>query len=69
MIATWTVQDKAQPVNYLTGALSIAVATAGVASGRRPAAAPKSRAGLACGGSHEDAWVIVPAGAAASIIW
>jgi HxlR-like helix-turn-helix len=33
-------------------------------SGRRSAAAPKSRADLACGGSHENAWVIVPAGAA-----
>jgi hypothetical protein len=40
----------------------------GVVSGRRSAAAPKSRADLACGGSHENAWVIVPAEAAASII-
>jgi hypothetical protein len=43
------------------------VARAG--AGRDRAAAPKSRADLACGGgSHENAWVIVPAGAAASII-
>jgi len=49
---TWTVQDKAQPVDYLTGALSIAVATTGgLCRGRRPAAAPKSRADLACGGA------------------
>ena len=39
-----------------------------VVPGRRPAAAPKRRADLACGGSHENAWAIVPAGAAASII-
>ena len=40
----------------------------GVRRGRRSAAAPKSRADLSCEGSHENAWVIVPAGAAASII-
>ena len=54
--------------NYLTRAFSVAVATTGGCVGRRSAAAPKSRADLACGGSHENAWVIVPAGAAASII-
>ena len=60
---------QTQTADYLTGAFSIAVATTGgVVPGRRSAAAPKSRADLACGGSHENAWVIVPAGAAASII-
>jgi hypothetical protein len=67
MMATWTLQDKAQPVDYLTGASSIAVATTGGCRGvgrRLRRAAPTSLAG----GSHENAWVIVPAGAAASII-
>jgi hypothetical protein len=40
----------------------------GVVSGRRPAAAPKSRADLACRGQPRECLVIVPAGAAASII-
>jgi len=67
--ATWTVQDKAQPVDYLTGAFSIAVATTGGLCrgvGRRGSEEPR-RPRLR-GGGHENAWVIVPAGAAASII-
>jgi len=68
-LATWTVQDKAQRAGYLTGVFSIAVATTGglcrgVGRRRLRRAAPTSLAG----GSHENAWVIVPAGAAASII-
>src|SRR6266550_9173589 len=68
-LATRTVQDNAQPVDYLTGALSIAVATTrglcrGVGRRRLRRAAPTSLAE----GSHESAWVMVPAGAAASII-
>ena len=61
--------DGLRAVDYLTGAFSIAVATTGGlcrGAGRRRLrrAAPTSLAG----GSHENAWVIVPAGAAASII-
>jgi hypothetical protein len=58
-----------EDIDYLTGVFSIAVATTGgLCRGVGRRRLRRAAADLACGGSHGNAWVIVPAGAAASII-
>ena len=48
--------------------MSIAVATTGGLSRAEVGGGSENRADLACRGSHENAWVVVPAGVVAWII-